>query len=339
MAVIQQAGLEQIQLNLRPAGVATTLPLANMIVLKNTDPAMPATVSDRDYSGANTGTFMAYVSSTPQVGGSTMEIPFTTLSYRDLTMLFEAYLQGGVVPVETPAASGLYLRTYSSQATSDDLARVGIQAGGDIGKLQAINMLGSNIVITGTATSGKLIAAASFLGDQPEDVASFEAPVAYDSGLPIVFGEDTAIYLDNTAANIGTTRIDCELVKQAVVTLNNAVTGTDTTCGKQYGRNKRYMEISLRLLLGQGAYDEVVNGLTNVKRYLQLYIPNDPVPASATGYWRLNVAGYWKPYDFGIDGAFRDVGLTIFSEFDETLGYDWECELYNDLATFPAYQP
>jgi len=339
MATIQQAGLEKIQINLRPAGVATTIPLANMIVLKNVDPAMPLDVADRDYSGASTGTFTSFISSSKQAGGSSMAIDFTTLSYRDLTLLFEMFLQGGVVPVETPAASGRYVWTHGSQSTIDDLARAGIQAGGDIGKLQAIDMLGSQLTINGTATAGKLTAAAQLLGGAPTDQVSFNAPIAYDSGEQVVFGEDVAVFVDDLAGNIGTTRLDCELVKNIAVSINNAVSSVDTTCGKQYGREKRYLEVTIEALMGQGAWDELVNEITDQKRYFQLYIPNDPVPASATAYWKLNVAGFWKPYTLSIDGAFRSVALTVWSEYDETLGYDWLSELYNNLATFPAYQP
>lgn len=329
---MQQPGLEVFQITLVPNGTTPTDPPDNGVAFENMTGSMPAADGDRTYAQGNTGTFTAHVSSRKtSEGGKLSGISWDNLTYEDMAILAEMVMKGAV----SPTGVGPYTWTHNGQSTSDDLARLSIQHGGSEGKLQMLNGIVSKAVIIGDAKAGNMKATLDVVGSAPSVIASLEAQASYSPGAVIPFGSLVEVYADDTAGGIGTTQLECEAVKGFQITLDNKVSYVDTTCGRQYGRDKRYAEIQLRLLLEDQVWSEVQEQINDVKRFIRLYVPD---AASPTYSWQFDAAGFWKPYVWGEDGPFRDVTLTTWTELDDTLTYDWQQIVINALATVPNYQ-
>ena len=327
----QLHGLETVQITLVPAGTAASNPPTNPVKFQNIMAAMPEPDGGRNYAGGATGTFVAHTSSRKSSEGGKMPLTWNNLTWNDMFILSEMVMEGGIVPTGV----GPYTSVHDGQSTSDDLARLTIQAGGSEGKLQMLNSIVSKCVISGDAKSGAVGAKLDAVGSEPTVAASLVTPVSYTPGAAIPFGSLVDIFVDDTAGGIGTTQLECAAVKSFQLTWDNKVSYVDTTCGRQYGRDKRYVEMQLRLLLEDNVWAEVADYLADALRYIRLYVPD---AASPTHSWTFDMAGYWEPFSWGQDGPFRDITLTAWSELDDTLGFDWKSTLLHGLADAPNYQ-
>lgn len=328
----QLHGLEKFQITLVPAGTTPSSPPTNPIAIQNVMGKMPVVDGDRNYVGGNTGTFVANTGASRKSSeGGKVPITWDNMTWNDLALFHEIVAEGGI----TPTGANPYTWIADGQETADDLARLSIQAGGSEGKLQMLNGIVGKATLEGDAKTGAVKSTLDIMGSAPTVIGSFVTPVAYTPGNAIPFGQLVEVFADDTAGGLGTTALECAAIKGFKLTFDNKVSYVDTTCGRQYGRSKRYVELQLRVLLSAITWAEVQEQIGNVKRYVQLFVPD---AASPTYSHTFNIAGYWKPYVWGEDGPFRDVTLTMWSEMDATLGYDWESTVINSLASAPNYQ-
>lgn len=328
---MQNHGLETFQITLVPAGTAASDPPTNPFAFENIMGHMPEADGGRTFASGNIGKFVKNTSSRKSSEGGKYSFEWMNLTYEDLAIIGEIAMKGAV----SPTGVGPYTWVHNGQSTSDDLARISLQAGGSEAKLQMLNGIASKLTLTGDASEGSIKAAFDVVGSAPTVLSSFASQASYTPGSPMPFGSLVDIFADDTAGGIGTTQLECAAVKGFQLTIDNAVSFVDTTCGRQYGRDRRMAELQLRLLLEDQVWSEVQEQINDVKRFVQVSIPDAASPTySAT----FNIAGYWLPYVWGTDGPFRDVTLTMYSEMDDTLGYDWQLTTVNALASVPIYQ-
>ncbi len=334
MANLQMHGLESVNMNIRPAGSSTSDPLTNAKTMANVAPVMPEVDGSLFHapSGA-TGDFVRHTvaSSAPSIGGK-VTLEFVNLSYRDMALLGEIAFEGGVTAT---GGSAPYTWVHDGQSTTDDLARVNIQAGGGTLKKEMFDCVVSKLTITGNPSEGRWSASVELMGIKPVKVSSFDSPTDYSQGALMPLDENLVLYIDTAAGSIGTTQVTCDSIGQITITIDNNVSFVDTPCGREYGRGKRHMELAVTMNVTT-ATATVLQDIEDLDTlFTRLYVPDGSSP---THDWTLDIAGKGEFVPFGENGNFRSFTFVQMSEQDATLGYDWQSTIINDINAVTLYQ-
>lgn len=168
------------------------------------------------------------------------------------------------------------------------------------------------------------------------------------SNIPVVFGADTALYIDNTAGGIGGTQISNAL-RAATITIENTIDQKRYANGSNtrfqingYGLAQRSIRASLTFdkadAIVAGGSSEMAKWLSAdpVTRYLKLLTTSTVLIAgTATAYsWDLRLGGEWRTRSDGEVGGNSTVTLELVARLSD-LAYALRSEVVNDRATLP----
>lgn len=171
----------------------------------------------------------------------------------------------------------------------------------------------------------------------PPPAAPFTAHVVPDlSGRHMLF-RNTELFLDASAAAIGTTRIGCHLMGFSLKGDNKLDLHfpadcwlTDSNGGYSgHEREERYVEVELDLLLSGTTVAEALNYLAEEPRFVRLR------NAAAGREWRFDVSvAKWAKFEAKANGATRRITLLGRSVFSPALGTDWRMALKNNIDVY-----
>jgi hypothetical protein len=174
------------------------------------------------------------------------------------------------------------------------------------------------------------------------------AGLVVGSNLPLVFGADTALYIDDTSGGIGGTLI-ADSLHSAEITIENTIDlkryaqGSNTRFQiSGYGLSARAITATFRFAktsqIVAALNSETVDWLngTAVNRYVKL-LTTSTVEASAgiPFSWDQRLRGTWRTRSDVEIGGNAVVELMLVGGYDASLGYAYRSSVTNQLATLP----
>ena len=170
------------------------------------------------------------------------------------------------------------------------------------------------------------------------------------SNLPLVFGADTALYIDNTPGGIGGTQIS-DALHSARIRITNTIdkkrfaNGSNTRFAVSgYGLAMRTIEAEFTFAktsatAGQLSTSELSRWLAGdpVTRYLSMVTTSTKnIPGTSTAYsWTLNLAGNWRTMSNAEVQNNSVITLMMRGKYDATLAYPLRSTVVNGNAALP----
>lgn len=168
------------------------------------------------------------------------------------------------------------------------------------------------------------------------------------SNMNLVFGADTAVYIDNTGAGIGSTQISSAL-HSARVTITNTIDKKRFADGSNsrfavnsYSLAGRDIEVELTFAKNDSILgfptSELRNWLssTPVTRFLELKAISPEIATGSTPYsWSQRFALNWRMKGDGELGGNSTVTLTGKGRFDNQIGYAYRSATVCSRTTLP----
>lgn len=174
------------------------------------------------------------------------------------------------------------------------------------------------------------------------------ASLQVSSNTPLVFGADTALYIDDTSGGIGGTLISDSLHSASVVIENQIdvkrfAQGSNTRFQVDgYGLSGRTITATFRFAktsqIVAALNSETVDWLSAdpVDRYVQLLTQSTAAAEGATPYsWTQNLSGNWFTRTDSEFGGNSVVELVLQGRYDAGLGYAYRSTVVNTLAATP----
>ena len=174
------------------------------------------------------------------------------------------------------------------------------------------------------------------------------AALVVGSNLPLCFGADTKLYIDDTSGNIGSTQIS-DALHGATIRIENEVDVKRFANGSNsrfavtgYGLAGRGITASFTFAKHAdiiGALDGEVTDWLNadpVNRFVQMTVESTQEAESGVPYqWDLYLSGTWRTRDDGERGGNSAVTLEMTGRYDSTLGYPIKSVVVDTVADTP----
>lgn len=173
--------------------------------------------------------------------------------------------------------------------------------------------------------------------------------VTLASNLPLVFGADTALYINSTAGAIGTTQIT-DALHSARIRIRNTIDKKRFANGSNsrfsvagYGFGSREIEAEFTFakttsIAGFASTSEMRQWLAAdpVTRYISVVATSREIITGSTPYsWTQNLPLTWRTKSDGDMGANTTVTLMGEGRYDATLLYPYKSISVNKNATLP----
>lgn len=261
------------------------------------------------------------------IGGWKAELDF---SFDDMHWWYNMML--GAI---TPGGVGPYTWTKNSEATSDDLKAMTLEAADNVAAVEMPGTLVTDWEIDGKDGEGPNIVTAKlgFLGQKVDSTTMTGALSHRDLRGTYMMFKDTAFYIDDTAGGIGTTQVAAALMAFNIKCNNNIVPihpGNNNGLMMARERGTRYVEWSAELLLNATTLTEFTDHYKdNDMRFVQFKNSG----GGANDDWIFNIATKLHMFPFKRNEAVRRVVLAGRSIYDATLGYAWSSTITNDEAS------
>jgi len=168
------------------------------------------------------------------------------------------------------------------------------------------------------------------------------------SNLPLLFGADTELYIDDTSGAIGSTKIT-DALHSATIRIDNEIDVKRFANGSNsrfqvdgYGLSGREIMASFTFAKTDaiiGALDSEVTDWLNadpVNRYVKVLVQSTQEAETGTPYsWDLRLSGTWRTRDDGELGGNSTVTLEMKGRYDAALTYPIRSVVTNTLAALP----
>jgi hypothetical protein len=286
--------------------------------------------------------------------GADITLPLTaTLDYHHIPMLMAAGVEGGVTPTGSTDRTWVHTTTSLAATTLDFFTD----------EFADDATLNDSTIEDGMQLYGGVAESLEFAFDEslgPWEVSSTfrfsginahttpTAALTVGSNLPLVFGADTALYIDDSAGAIGGTLITDSL-HSATITIDNTVDikrfaqGSNTRFQVDgYGLSARAITATFRFAKTSqivAALDsETVDWLNAdpVNRFVRLLTQSVSEADTGVPYsWTQEFSGTWRTRSDGEIGGNSVVELSLTGRYDATLGYAYKSIVVNTLATAP----
>lgn len=174
------------------------------------------------------------------------------------------------------------------------------------------------------------------------------AALSVSSNLPLLFGADTALYIDDASGSIGNTQIT-DALHSATIRIDTEVDVKRFANGSNgrfsvdgYGVSGREIMATFTFAKSDaivGALDSEVTDWLNgdpVNRYVNLVVTSTQDAESGVPYsWNLKLAGTWRTRSDGEFGGNSTVTLEMKGRYDAGLTYPLRSVVTNTLASLP----
>lgn len=168
------------------------------------------------------------------------------------------------------------------------------------------------------------------------------------SNLPLVFGADTAIYINDTSGTIGTTQIS-DALHRATIKFANTIDQKRYANGSNsrfaiggYGLAGREITASMTFAkastIAAALASETVNWLSAdpVNRYVELRTTSPALAAAAVPYsWSQKFSGTWRMRGDEEIGGNDVITLDFVGRYDQGLGYAYRSVAVNQRTALP----
>lgn len=250
-------------------------------------------------------------------------------NYKEAPVWMKLALQGGIEPDDVAAP---YLWSADSQSTSDDLDSITLEARDDVATVRMPFGMVDSWEIAGSDGKGPkaITHKMTFIGSKVEHATPTAAPTAIDLRGSYAHFTQARIYIDGTAGNIGTTEWSNALMAFSLKGENKLspnYTGGGAMSYTSIGRGERHIEVMFDLLLNATLYSEWQNAFKgNTGRFGQLKFEG-----AGNDDFIFNFYTKWESNEFQRGDGTRRVVIMGKTQYDPTLGYAWQANLYNDV--------
>jgi hypothetical protein len=270
------------------------------------------------------------------------------LDFESIPLIMSAGVRGAVTPTGGGAAKTWTHTALSLTATTLD--EFTTQWGDDYGKdsIRASDGVVESIEITFGDDLGPAQVSTSWYFGTLNQMVTPVSGLLVSSNLPLVFGADTALYIDNTAGGIGGTQISSAL-HSASIKINTTIDKKRFMNGSNsrfavagYGVAERTIEAEFTFaktdaIAGVSASElrNFLNG-TGVTRYLSMVTTSAEIITGSTPYsWTQNFAGEWRTRGDGEMGGNTTITLMLKGRYSSDLGYPYRSIVVNSNAALP----
>lgn len=272
-----------------------------------------------------------------------------TLDFHHIPLLLAAGLRGGVSA--SAVGGGAYTWTHTGlSTTATTLDYFTTEWADDVSSdgLKAIDGIVESVTFAFDSTLGPWTVNGDWRWGSVSHGVTPTAGLSVSSNLPLVFGADTALYIDDTSGNIGSTQIT-DALHAASISIENTIdvkrfangsNGRFTVDG--YGLSARTIRASFTFAKADAIIaplnSEVADWLSAdpVNRYLKVLVQSTQNAEAGTPYsWDLRLAGTWRTRSDGEEGGNSTVTLELVGRYDLGLTYPIRSVVTNTLSALP----
>jgi hypothetical protein len=270
------------------------------------------------------------------------------LDYNSIPLIMAGGVRGGVSPTGGGAAKTWTTTALSTTATTLD--EFTAQWGDDFGSddIRFVDGVEEVIDITFGEDLGPAQISTNWYFGTTNQMVTRVAGLQIQSNLPLVFGADTALYIDNAYSGIGGTQISSAL-HSAHITITNTIDKKRFMNGSNsrfavagYGLAGRSIEATFQFAktsaIAGVSSSELRNFLnsTATTRYLSMVSTSTEIITGSTPYsWTQNFAGEWRTRSDGAQGGNSTITLMLKGRHDTGLGYPYRSVAVNSKASLP----
>lgn len=252
------------------------------------------------------------------------------LNFKEFAWWAEFLAKGGVSPTGTDP----YTRVYNGASSSDDLKTGTLECADNIATWEVPYLINKDWEISGADGNGPkpVMLKMNWIGTKKVSTTLTGALSDRDLSGSYALFKNTALYLDDTAGNLGNTEVASALMGFNVKCDNKVQVNYPGNTGGIYAshnRDNRYLEITLDLLLNA----------TTLTEFNDHFADGDPrfgrLGIAGAGDDNLNIdfsIAKWSKFEPKSSGPTRRVILMGQTAYNPTLGYDWQMTLINNLA-------
>lgn len=272
-----------------------------------------------------------------------------TLDFNHLPMLLSGGLIGGVSG--SAVGGGAYTWTHTGEsltATTLDYFTAEWADDVDTDGYKAIDGIVESLEFGFEDDLGPWTVSADWRFGSVDHGVTPTAALNVSSNLPLLFGADTALYIDDTSGGIGGTQI-VDALHSATIRINNTIDVKRFANGSNgrfsvdgYGLSEREIMVTFTFAKADvivAALDSEVTDWLNAsptERYVNMVVTSTENAESGTPYsWDVKFSGTWRTRDDGEFGGNSTVTLEMKGRYDAALGYPIKSVVTNTLATLP----
>lgn len=287
--------------------------------------------------------------------GADITLPLTgMLDYHHIPMLMAAGVEGGVTPTGATAKTWTHTTSSLSATTldyftdefADDVNNN--NSGPPEDGMQLYGGVAESLEFGFDESLGPWTVSSTFRFSGVNAHKTPTAGLQVGSNLPLVFGADTALYIDDAAGSIGGTLI-ADSLHSATVNISNTLDlkrfaqGSNTRFQIDgYGLSAREITATFRFAktsqIVAALNSETVDWLNAdpVNRYVRLVTTSTVEADTGVPYsWTQSFSGTWRTRTDTEIGGNSVVELSLTGRYDSGLGYAYRSTVVNTLATAP----
>lgn len=265
------------------------------------------------------------------------------LAFNDAPYLMSALVLGGV----TPTGAGPYTWTYTPAYTTQDVFEIFTAEVGDetADQYQLSDGVVNQLQLQYPEDLGPIQATADWyfsnIPGGPNTAFTRTGALQVDFAPTWVYAADTSLYMNSTAANIGTTKL-LNTMHGATVTINNNLDKKRFANGSNtrfqlagFGRGARVFTTSFTFAKSTVGIAEVANWLNQnpVERFISLKTVSLATTSGANYSFELRFSGFWTANTWGTYASYNTTDvLTCEGWVDQTLAYPFSATLVNSLS-------
>lgn len=270
------------------------------------------------------------------------------LDYDSIALIGNAGIRGAVAPTGGGAAKTWVHTGLSTTVTTLD--EISAQWGDDYGKDDSRFRDGviESIELSFDESLGPWQVSTQWYFGYVDPHVTRVSGLQVPSNLPLVFGADTALYIDNTAAGIASTQISSAL-HAANIKITNLIdkkrfaNGSNTRFAVAgYGLAQRTIEATFTFAKTDAIAGFSASELRNwlaadpVTRFLSVQATSTKNITGSTPYsWDLRLGGTWRQKGDAEVGNNSVITLMLRGKYDATLGYPIRSTVVNGNAALP----
>jgi hypothetical protein len=269
------------------------------------------------------------------------------LTFNDIPLIMAAGVRGGQTAV---SAGGTYQWTHQAlSTTATSLDEMTCEWGDDVAgdSFQAQDGILESLSLEFDESLGPWMFNGTWRFGAVTYGTTPTAGLMVGSNLPLVFGSDTELYIDNTAGAIGSTKITDALHK-ASISITNSIdqkrfaNGSNTRFSVAgYGLTSREITASFTFAKTSqtaGVLAEAAKFLSfdPTNRYLKILVTSGYMVTGSTPFqFDLRLSGIWTTRSEEEIGGNSVITLELAGRYDAGLGYALRSYAVNSRATLP----
>jgi hypothetical protein len=321
---LNQAGIEST----RGTGVAATRKLYSIITPNYTKALREFTDTTGTFDGRRRKAFQREVVT---FGGTDL------MTYEDAPWHFLQLIKGGVTGVTDAGTPPAFTRTFTPSLSTDDLAAITLEFNhvGNAYKSTQV-MMNSGTIRIDPDNEGAWILDSEYLA---RDIASTTHTAAItDRTTEVIAAPGTQLYIDDTAAGLGTTQVLAKLIS-ASITINNNIhfkgfsENVSNFAANKVGRGLRTADA--QIVMEFDSDTEFAKFRAGSDRFVRFKQTGAIIHDAITSSIQLDINGPWSTISWGNREGNIIATFGLSGYYNVTNAFTFKAVVVNSLTTLP----